>query len=125
MLIGQVVLMIVYYGSNIVAWASKKQTVVSHNNAESEYRSLANVAAKLVWLHSFCSELGISVTLPSKLWSDNKSALALASNPAFHDRTQHVEIDVHFIREKVHVKEIDVGFVPSKNQVAHLPPDRF
>lgn len=110
----------IYFGSNLIAWASKKQAVVSRSSAESEYRSLANAAAELIWLHSLCSELGVSFTSPSKLWCDNKSALALASNPVFHARTKHVEIDVHFIRKKVQSKIIDVGFVPSEDQVADL-----
>lgn len=71
-------------------------------------------------MHSLSSELGVSFSSPSKLWSDNKSALALASNPVFHARTNHVEIDVHFIREKVQAQEIDIGFVPSEDQVADL-----
>lgn len=110
----------VYFGTNLIAWASKKQPVVSRSSAESEYRSLANAAAELLWLHSLCSELGVRYTAPSKLWSDNKSALALASNPVFHARTKHVEIDVHFIREQVQSKTIEVGFVPSEDQVADL-----
>lgn len=110
----------IFFGSNLVTWSSRKQPVVSRSSAESEYRSLANAAADLVWLHSLSSEIGLQHSVPSKLWSDNKSALALASNAVFHARTKHVEIDVHFIREKVQAKVIDVGFVPSDEQVADI-----
>lgn len=79
---------------------------------------MAYATADLVWLHSLCQELGLTYT--TQLWSDNKSALALASNPVFHARTKHIEIDVRFIREKVQAKEIEVGFVPSEDQVADI-----
>lgn len=110
----------IYLGDNLIVWNAKKQSVVSRSSAESEYRALANATVDLIWLHSLCGELGISVTIPSKIWSDNKSALALASNPVFHARTKHVEIDVHFVREKVQSKVVEVGYVPSEDQVADL-----
>lgn len=61
-------------------WSSRKQLVVTRSSAEFEYRSLANAAADLLWLHLLCAEIGIKYTAPSKLWSDNTSALALALN---------------------------------------------
>lgn len=67
-----------------------------------------------------CQELGIAVTNPSQLWCDNQSAIALASNPVFHARTKHIEVDVHFVREKVQAKLIDVGHVPIYDQVADI-----
>lgn len=110
----------IYFGNNLIAWSSKKQPVVSRSSAESEYRALSNAAADLVWLNSLCLELGVPISTPSHLWSDNNSALALASNPVFHARTKHIEIDVHFVREKVQAKVLEVGFVSSEDQVADL-----
>lgn len=109
----------VYFGSNLVIWSSKKQDVVSRSSAESEYRSLANVTTDVIWLHSLCSELGISVPSPHQIWSDNSSAISLA-HPVFHARTKHIEVDVHFIREKVASKFISVGHVPGLEQVADI-----
>lgn len=110
----------IFFGQNLVTWSSRKQHVVSRSSTESEYRALANATADIVWLHSLSTELGISFTSPSQLWSDNKSAIALASNAVFHARTKHVEIDVHFIREKVQAKVVDIGFVPSEDQIADI-----
>lgn len=110
----------VFFGSNLVVWSSKKQDVVSRSSAESEYRALANVTNDVIWLHFLCSELGISVAAPHQVWSDNSSAVALASNPVFHACTKHIEVDVHFIREKVASKFINVGHVSSSEQVADI-----
>lgn len=57
----------IYFGSNLVIWSSRKQPVVSRSSAKSEYRSLANAAANLVWLHSLSSEIGLQHNVPSKL----------------------------------------------------------
>lgn len=110
----------VMLGGNLLTWSSKKQAVVSRSSAESEYRALADTAADIMWLHSLLQELGIAHESPSLLWCDNVSAAALAANPVFHARTKHIEIDVHFIREKVLKKEIDVRFIPSEDQPADL-----
>lgn len=67
-----------------------------------------------------CTEIGLDHAAPSKLWSDNTGALALASNTVFHARTKHVEVDVHFIRGKVQAKLLDVGFVPSEEQIVDI-----
>lgn len=120
----------VFLGTNLLVRSSKKQEVVSRSSAESEYRAVANCATDLIWLMSLCRELGVSVTIPSQLWTDNQSAMALASNPVFHARTKHIEVDVHFICEKVQAKIIDVGYVPTQDQVADiftkaLPESRF
>ncbi|KAK6117407.1 hypothetical protein DH2020_048863 [Rehmannia glutinosa] len=110
----------IFFGGNLLTWTSKKQHVVSRSSAESEYRSLADTAADIVWLHSLFQELGIHFESPSVIWCDNVSAAALASNPVFHARTKHIEIDVHFIRDKVLNKELDVRFVPIDKQVANI-----
>ncbi|KAK6158684.1 hypothetical protein DH2020_005998 [Rehmannia glutinosa] len=107
-------------GGNLLTWSSKKQSVVSRSSVESEYRALTDTNADIIWLHSLLAELGIKTESPSLIWCDNQSATALAANPVFHARTKHVEIDVHFIREKVLAKEIDVGFVPSEDQITDL-----
>lgn len=103
-----------------MVWNSKKQGVVSRNSAEAEYRSLANATADLMWLHSLCTELGIHTVTPHLLWCDNTSAVSLASNPVFHARTKHIAVDVHFIREQVASKFVDVGHVAGAEQIVDI-----
>ncbi|KAH9725329.1 retrovirus-related pol polyprotein from transposon RE1 [Citrus sinensis] len=90
-----------FLAGNLVSWSSKKQNVVSTSSTEAEYRSLSNGAAKLTWLQSLLAEMNIKLEKRPILWCDNKSAIALAENPVFHGRTKHIEIDVHFVRNKI------------------------
>ena len=90
---------IVYLGSNPIAWSAKKQLTVSRSSTEFEYRALASTAAELCWIRQVLRDLGIFLALPPKIWCDNVSALAIASNPVFHARTKHIEVNYHFIHE--------------------------
>ncbi|KAK6120654.1 hypothetical protein DH2020_045604 [Rehmannia glutinosa] len=110
----------VLLGGNLLLWSAKKQGVVSRSSAESEYRSLADTTADLVWLQSLLKELDIKIEQSSLLWCDNMSAVAMASNPVFHARTKHIEIDIHFVRDKVLSKAIDIRYIPSEDQPADL-----
>lgn len=118
-----------FFGSNLVSWNSSKQKVVSRSSAESEYRGMSNAAAEISWLQSLLRELGV-VAAPPLLLCDNINATFLAENPVMHQRTKHIEVDHHFIREKVARKQLVVRFVPSEDQLADimtkgLPSPRF
>lgn len=65
-------------------------------------------------------ELHISLSSPPTLWCDNSGALALASNPVFHARTKHIEVDVHFVREKVANRDIQLHYLSTLDQVADI-----
>lgn len=110
----------VFLGGNLVVWNAKKQDVVSRSSTESEYRSVANLTTDVIWLQSVFKELGIQLLHIPKLWCDNSGAVALAANPVFHSRTKHVEVDIHFIREKISAKQIEIGYVPAVDQVADI-----
>lgn len=104
--------MCVYLGDSLLSWSSRKQKVVSRSSTESEYRALADCAAEIRWIVSLLTELGIRLKQPSLIWCDNLSTKALASNPVQHARSKHIEIDVHFIRDMIFSKEIDVQYIP-------------
>jgi hypothetical protein len=87
----------IFLGPNLISWSAKKQHIVSRSSTEAEYRSLSLIAAELFWLRMLLQELQISLNSPLTLWCDNSGALALASNPIFHARTKHIEVDFHFI----------------------------
>ncbi|XP_043697502.1 secreted RxLR effector protein 161-like [Telopea speciosissima] len=90
-----------FVGGNLVSWKSKKQSVVAHSSAESEYRAMAQVTCELMWIQQLLSELGFKIPTPMQLWCDNQASIHIASNPMFHERTKHIEIDCHFVREKM------------------------
>ncbi|RZB60128.1 Retrovirus-related Pol polyprotein from transposon RE2 [Glycine soja] len=110
----------VFIGGNLISWKSKKQTVVARSSAEAEYRSMTMVTCELMWIKQFLQELRFCEELPMKLYCDNQAALHIASNPVFHERTKHIEIDCHFIREKFLSKEIVTEFIGSNDQPADI-----
>ncbi|KAH9799567.1 retrovirus-related pol polyprotein from transposon RE2 [Citrus sinensis] len=110
----------VFLGPNLVSWSSKKQSVVSRSSAEAEYRALAHAASEVVWIKSLLAELQVQLSTTPLMWCDNQSAISLAYNPIYHAKTKHVELDIHFIRDKVASKEIDVCFVPSEDQTTDV-----
>jgi hypothetical protein len=88
---------VVFLGFTPITWVSKKQCTVSRSSTEAEYRSLASATAEVFWIRMVLKDLGLFLPNPPILWCDNLSALALASNPVFHARTKHIEVDYHFI----------------------------
>ncbi|CAM8971397.1 unnamed protein product [Rhodiola kirilowii] len=111
---------LIYIGTNLVSWCSKKQPTIARSSAESEYRALAHASAETTWLASLLYELGANIQYPILLYCDNLSATYMASNPVFHARTKHIELDYHFVREKVAVGSHLVRFIPSTDQPADL-----
>ena len=86
---------------NLVTWRSKKQNVVARSSAESEFRAIAQGLCELLWLKIILDDLRIKWDDPMKLYCDNKSAINIAHNPIVYDRTKHIEVDRHFIKEKL------------------------
>ena len=111
---------VVFFGNCPITWSAKKQSTVSRSSTEAEYRALASTAAELYWIRMLLRDLGIFLSTPPLMWCDNVSALAIASNPVFHARTKHIEVDYHFVREKVLRKDLMVKFISSNDQLADL-----
>ncbi|KAI9169035.1 hypothetical protein LWI28_005826 [Acer negundo] len=86
---------------NLVTWRSKKQSVVSKSNVEAEFRAMAQGICEGVWLKKVLTELRMPQDGVVQLYCDNQYAILIARNPVLHDQTKHVEIDRHFIKEKL------------------------
>ncbi|BBN67240.1 hypothetical protein Prudu_20S000300 [Prunus dulcis] len=111
---------VVFLGSNPISWSSKKQASVSRSSTEAEYRALAHCAADISWIRQVLCDLHMIVPEAPLLHSDNLSALALSANPVFHSRIKHLDVDFHFIRERVQSKDLIVQYVPTDEQVADI-----
>jgi hypothetical protein len=111
---------LVYFGSSPISWASKKQHTVSRSSTEAEYRALAITAAELAWIRQLLCDIHIPLLLPPLIHCDNISAISLASNPVFHSRMKHLQIDYHFVRERVIMGDLLVQHVSSSDQFADI-----
>lgn len=85
----------------MISWKSKKQPTVSRSSAEAEYRALAAVSSELIWITQLLMDLHVECLSPAITYCDNQAAISIASNPTFHERTKHIEIDCHFVRDKI------------------------
>jgi hypothetical protein len=91
---------------------------------------MANATTEIIWLESLLAELGVRLRVAPSLWCDNLGATYLSANPVFHARAKHIEIDFHFVRERVVRKQLRVWLIPSRDQLADgftkaLPVHKF
>ncbi|PON70048.1 hypothetical protein TorRG33x02_258020, partial [Trema orientale] len=102
-----------FLGGNLVTWRSKKQNLVARSSAEAEFKAMALGVCELLWLK-------ITWEGPMKLYCDNNSAINIAHSLVQHDHTKHVEVDIHFIKEKLESGLICTSFVSSEKQLADV-----
>ena len=93
---------------------------MARSTAEAEFRAMAHGVCELLWLQILLMELKLFKHKPLMLYCDNKAAIDIANNPVHHDRTKHIEIDRHFIKEKLDRGIICLTYVKSASQVADI-----
>ncbi|GJS62449.1 ribonuclease H-like domain-containing protein [Tanacetum coccineum] len=98
----------------------KTTNTISKSSSEAEYRALASVTSEVIWVLKVLKDLGYDNLLPVSLFCDSKPAIKIAANPVFHERTKHLEIDLHFVREKILKGVIKTVKVDSANQIANI-----
>ncbi|KAL0416181.1 UNVERIFIED_CONTAM: Retrovirus-related Pol polyprotein from transposon RE1, partial [Sesamum latifolium] len=89
----------IFLGDALIYWKTKKQTTVAQSTVEAEYRSLGTIACKLQWISFLLQDFGLAVATPIPLYCDNQTATHIVANPVFHERTKHLEIDCHLVRD--------------------------
>ena len=108
----------IFLGANLVSWSARKQTTVPRSSTEAEYKAVANTTTEVMWIQTLLYELGIQTPQAAKLWCDNIGAKYISANPVFHARTKHIEVDYHFVRERVARRLLEIEYISTKDQVA-------
>ncbi|PNX58238.1 copia protein, partial [Trifolium pratense] len=119
-----------FLGSSLISWRAKKQHTVSRSSSEAEYRASSFASCELQWLVYLLVDLNVKCIKPLVLYCDNQSALHIAVNPVFHERTKHLEIDCHFVRDKLQQGIFKLLPIHTSCQLADfftkpLPPKSF
>ncbi|KAH0815732.1 hypothetical protein GEV33_007059 [Tenebrio molitor] len=111
---------VVKLGTAIIAWKSTRQKIVALSTTEAEYVAACQTVKELIWLKLLLSELAIFEDFKATLHVDNESAIKLIKNPEFHQRSKHIDVRYHFIRDKYTMGEFNLVHVSSKQQQADI-----
>ncbi|XP_071694369.1 uncharacterized mitochondrial protein AtMg00810-like [Rutidosis leptorrhynchoides] len=110
----------VFLGNNLLSWSSKRKITPSRSSAEAEYCGVANAVTETCWIRNLLRELHCPLTSATLVYYDNVSSVYLSSNPVQHQRTKHIEIDIHFVRDLVTQGQVRILHVPSRYQFADI-----
>lgn len=102
-----------------ISWEARKQRTVATSSTQAEYMALSEGAKEAMYLKNFLSDLGIDVKKVT-LYNDNQGAQKLVRNPIFHNRTKHIEVRHHFIREVYEAGTIDIKYKPTEEMIADV-----
>jgi hypothetical protein len=111
---------IFYLNGGPISWKSIRQKCVTLSSTEAEYYGLSSAAREAAWLRLLLSELryqGNDIK-PTKIFGDNQSSMALSENPEFHQRTKHVDVQYHYIRQEIGAKQVELEFLPTQLMIA-------
>jgi len=107
-------------GSRVVSWRSRKQLVPADSTTEAEYVAASEATKEIVWLRKILEDLQVKQVQSTPLMIDNTSAIKLAKNPKFHDRTKHINTKYHLIRHHVEAKTIHLRHCSTNEQIADI-----
>jgi len=109
---------IVFINGSPVSWKSKLQSVVALSSTEAEYISLAECAKEVLWNDALLKELNILDILDITILEDNMGAIKLSENPTLHQRSKHIDVKYHFIRQHLASGDFNVHYIETSKQLA-------
>ncbi|GKC84060.1 hypothetical protein Tco_1139777, partial [Tanacetum coccineum] len=113
-----------YLGRRLISWQCKKQTIVATSSCEAEYVAAASCCGQVLWIQNQLLDYGFNF-MNTKIFIDNQSTISIVKNPVFHQRTKHIEIRHHFIRDAYEKRLIEVDKIPTERNVADLLTKKF
>ncbi|KAI3725113.1 hypothetical protein L1987_64888 [Smallanthus sonchifolius] len=109
-----------HLGSGAISWQSKKQKVVALSSTEAEYIALSMPGCQAIWLRGIIEELKFQIKHSLTLYCDNKSTISLAKDPVYHDKSKHIRVKYHFIRDLIKTEDVRIKFYATKEQMADI-----
>jgi hypothetical protein len=103
-----------------ISWKSKSQSSVALSSCEAEYMAASSAAQEAIHLRRLLASVGQIIKGASILLEDNQGCIALANNPVHHNRSKHIDLRAHCIREKVTEGVVDLKYVPTSEQLADI-----
>ena len=103
-----------------ISWSSKKQSAIALSFTESEYRVVVNAATQSLWLQGILGECGYKSEFSTVIYCDNQSTIQISTDPIQIQRTNHIEIHMHYIKELVHDGTIALLYCASSEQVVDI-----
>jgi hypothetical protein len=102
-----------------ISWSSRLQKTVALSSCEAEYMALKEAIKEQIYLKSLYDQIPIlKDQFENKLYTDSQSAIELAKNPIYHNRTKHIDIQYHFVRQAYITRLTDLVYIPTENQLA-------
>jgi len=117
-------------GTGLVSWSSKKQPTVATSSTEAEYVASCHGAKEAIWLHALLKLLSFAQSSATTVYCDNVSSNFLTRDPSFHAHTKHIDIQHHYVRERVKSGEVMYTYIPTQDNLANsltksLPRPQF
>jgi len=107
-------------GKTVCLWSSKKQSILALSTCEAEYVVATTSACQSIWLSNIMTQISFNLNVPIKIYVDNVYAINLAKNPVFHQRSKHIDIRYHFLRDQVGKNMIKLEYCRSEDQIADI-----